>query len=636
MSIDDMDGEIPDIINEINDRIFLPGLQREFVWDPSQIENFFDSLIREYPVGIITIWKTQSSSIENYTTYNFLESYVASDHYPPKKVQQRFEQYNDEAEVESAEFLIIDGQQRLNSIYIGVCGKITEYTGGAGRKSSEAKNWESKKLSINLFGHPSHEGNEIAGDYQFEFRSTGDLGGEDNSGYEQNDGEHRLWVPVEEFWSGNHDNGYPVDSENLKDEIIDPSISRAPITNEATEDHELDYIAETVGRNLINSILDAELNTKNVKKDRSEIPEIFQRLNKEGERAQRYQLFLSELMTRWPYLKESEKINPRKKIEKWVKRFKRDFPEYDEYIDRKLFIRYSLALINTDLTQSGLDRISSEDFDELRDKWTYTKPTTAIDGCEWFTESLRKSFKTIIDSGIRPGVLDKRPFFVLFGVFYYQNPNATVENNRNKIFQFISKLLLLDQSGYGALNYGKYRKYRRFLFDERSNEDYNKFPGDALLESHNLTLSESDVSSLVTDSRYNDQAGSPTFSNDDVTPILGLIEESYTTVENKDISDYEVDHIYPKSKKDQISESTTQNVDLNKVGNLQLLPQGTNKKKGSKLPAEWFDELQASTERETKKVNQYPDVKLKKENAAEFIEKRDEHIITYLTERYVN
>jgi len=38
--------KISNHIQDLNGRIFLPGLQREFVWDRDQIELLFDSLIR--------------------------------------------------------------------------------------------------------------------------------------------------------------------------------------------------------------------------------------------------------------------------------------------------------------------------------------------------------------------------------------------------------------------------------------------------------------------------------------------------------------------------------------------------------------------------------------------------------------
>lgn len=43
-----MSETIEDLLADVNSDVFLPGLQREFVWSPSQIEMLFDSLIERY------------------------------------------------------------------------------------------------------------------------------------------------------------------------------------------------------------------------------------------------------------------------------------------------------------------------------------------------------------------------------------------------------------------------------------------------------------------------------------------------------------------------------------------------------------------------------------------------------------
>jgi len=66
-----MSRQVSDYLSEINDHIFLPGLQREFVWNPRQIEELFDSLIRDYPIGAITEWRVRAANISDYNSYNF-------------------------------------------------------------------------------------------------------------------------------------------------------------------------------------------------------------------------------------------------------------------------------------------------------------------------------------------------------------------------------------------------------------------------------------------------------------------------------------------------------------------------------------------------------------------------------------
>ena len=40
----------------------LPAIQREFVWDPDQIRQLVDSLMRGYPIGSFLFWKVDAAN----------------------------------------------------------------------------------------------------------------------------------------------------------------------------------------------------------------------------------------------------------------------------------------------------------------------------------------------------------------------------------------------------------------------------------------------------------------------------------------------------------------------------------------------------------------------------------------------
>lgn len=103
-------------IRNIDDRTFLlPAIQRNFVWSPQQICVLFDSLMREYPINTFMMWDVTSPEIKNkYRFYSFLTDYC-----------QRFKESNDYVPTQGdfKDFkAVIDGQQRLTSIYIGLKG----------------------------------------------------------------------------------------------------------------------------------------------------------------------------------------------------------------------------------------------------------------------------------------------------------------------------------------------------------------------------------------------------------------------------------------------------------------------------------------------------------------------------------
>src|SRR5216683_2859676 len=89
---------------------WLPNIQRPFVWSEDQICRLFDSILREYPISTLLVWKTNSTIRRRRFIDSWKESLRLSDFY----VVQNDTKKN----------LILDGQQRLQSLYIGLCGSF--------------------------------------------------------------------------------------------------------------------------------------------------------------------------------------------------------------------------------------------------------------------------------------------------------------------------------------------------------------------------------------------------------------------------------------------------------------------------------------------------------------------------------
>lgn len=87
---------------------WLPNIQRPFVWGEDQIERLFDSIMREYPISTLLVWKTKSSIRRRKFIDNYKESLKLTDFYVP--------------EDEKIKLLVLDGQQRLQSLFIGLKG----------------------------------------------------------------------------------------------------------------------------------------------------------------------------------------------------------------------------------------------------------------------------------------------------------------------------------------------------------------------------------------------------------------------------------------------------------------------------------------------------------------------------------
>ncbi|WP_436708091.1 DUF262 domain-containing protein [Lactiplantibacillus plantarum] len=103
------------IENIDQNKYLLPAIQRKFVWKPQQIELLFDSIMREYPINSLMMWEITSDKIkEDYKFYSFLRTF-----------KQRYGEMNEVLDTRGRTdlfYAVIDGQQRLNSLYIGIKG----------------------------------------------------------------------------------------------------------------------------------------------------------------------------------------------------------------------------------------------------------------------------------------------------------------------------------------------------------------------------------------------------------------------------------------------------------------------------------------------------------------------------------
>jgi uncharacterized protein with ParB-like and HNH nuclease domain len=68
---------------------WLPNIQRPFVWSEEQIYRLFDSIMREYPISTLLVWKTTSSIRRRKFIDNWKASLRLSDFYVPEDGSQK-------------------------------------------------------------------------------------------------------------------------------------------------------------------------------------------------------------------------------------------------------------------------------------------------------------------------------------------------------------------------------------------------------------------------------------------------------------------------------------------------------------------------------------------------------------------
>jgi hypothetical protein len=106
---------IKEAIKRIGEKkLYLPAIQRKFVWDALQIEQLFDSIMRDYPIGTFLFWMVEQAKQNDYSFYEFIRDFHARDncnntlaakpHLPNELIG------------------VLDGQQRLNSMFVALQG----------------------------------------------------------------------------------------------------------------------------------------------------------------------------------------------------------------------------------------------------------------------------------------------------------------------------------------------------------------------------------------------------------------------------------------------------------------------------------------------------------------------------------
>ena len=111
--------KISTILDKIDEnQLFVPAFQREYVWKRDDAKELIDSLIKEYPTGTMLLWETAKP--------------------PELKGPHKYD------EKQGAVRLLLDGQQRVTTLYMLIRGEVPPYY-----KAAEIMN-DTRGLYVNL------------------------------------------------------------------------------------------------------------------------------------------------------------------------------------------------------------------------------------------------------------------------------------------------------------------------------------------------------------------------------------------------------------------------------------------------------------------------------------------------------
>ncbi|GAA7833951.1 DUF262 domain-containing protein [Helicobacter pylori] len=369
------DKSIKNVVDGLNLRYFLPDIQREYVWlkkaDEKKIEQLFDSILRGYPIGSFLFWKLQKEDIAksddpdsdklNFQLYQFITNY---DERKPHNEKIGIEQI-----IRDELYIVLDGQQRLTSLYIGLKGTRTLKKKHA--KNDNPNNYEEKRLYLKH--QPNMDNPED--NYQFEFHAK----------TPENDKKH-FWfkmgdiLELKSVWDYAQDNGLKGNELTLLEEL-----------NKTFHDKQLISFFEEKEKNL-NKVLN-----------------IFIRVNSGGEKLSYSDLLMSILTA-------SFSSDIREKMNGLVDALKdKGFPN----VGRDQVLKTCLLLIGKDTTFELKD-FNKKNIKEIEENW------------EKITESIYNAANLLETFGYA-GYLGSAYILSSLAYFYFLNPKMDKNDEEQAI-----------------------------------------------------------------------------------------------------------------------------------------------------------------------------------------------------------
>jgi len=257
-------GEV--VLDYINRTTFLPAIQREYVWDTDGIEKLFDSIMGDYPISSFLFWKVREEKKDQWTAYKFFSDFNEED---PHNEEANFAGINKDI------YLVLDGQQRLTSLFIGLKGSYRYFY----------YNWKKTRLYLNLFKEPKRSDNPEELTYEFSFRESDQPS--------QKDSRPQYWYLV----------GDILDFETQR-------LAREDI-NKRLKDHPLKEIAIELVSDLHDKIFTQSLINFYEEKsdDYGKVVEVFIRANTGGKKLEYSDILLSTATAKWKTLNARDEIH---------------------------------------------------------------------------------------------------------------------------------------------------------------------------------------------------------------------------------------------------------------------------------------------------------------------------------------
>ncbi|MEB3767092.1 GmrSD restriction endonuclease domain-containing protein [Acinetobacter sp. MD2] len=531
-------GSINELLLKVQEnKYILPAIQREFVWKPDQICQLFDSIMQGYPFGTFLFWNIEKQNIDKYKFYKFMLNY-----------DEKYTQYCDYYEniPQEQHIAVLDGQQRITSLNIGLRGS---YTNRFGKETY---------LYLNVFGQPNTDDNTV---YDFKFLTNEEAQKKDKNNY---------WIKVGEMLNGESKNKSTKYLMQISREL---GIYLAKNFHEMSDDEQIKVLDEAES---LLSDLNVQINNytalsayteqeQNIEK----VLSIFIRMNSGGTPLSYSDLLLSFTVTQWT------KLNAREEINELLENIREDS---GFKFEKDLILRAGLMLGEVGNLSFKLSNFSKENIVFMEENWDDVKESFLM------TTQMLKEFGVdnqllIHDVAILPIV-----YYIFRKILV--SPDGTKYRISPMDKTAMKNLLLISllKKGTWTSNLESLLVHIRKAISEDLSVYFVENIKQAMADKDkSLVFNEEDVKSLC-DLRYG--------IDKEIKALLLLVFPDTRLMETH------IDHIYPKSiftptkmKRLNIQNDSTNKLQVlaNTVANLQLIPGSVNVDKKAIQPAVWLN-----------------------------------------------
>jgi uncharacterized protein with ParB-like and HNH nuclease domain len=589
------------VIEDLNYSYLIPAIQREFVWEKSQILDLFDSVLRDYPIGSFLFWRVGGEYAQERIKYKFVKNYIEDPIHPESLTDVNYHntRYRDEFESPPNRVnLVLDGQQRLTSFYIGLEGTFTTKKAYKRRKSLDS--WERKQLYLNILSPTNEE--KDGRRYEFEFKKP-----------EPSPGENEFWYRVGDIMDVN-------DATEEAEEIV----KKIEETDGINAEKARGVVYKNI-RDLYEGIREREVISyfEEQEEDQDKVLDIFIRANEGGTQLKKSDILLSIATAHWSGTEQEEEIVAREEIQSLVDKLNDHPARGGIEFDANFVLRSLLLAGDVPNLSFSLSNFNKETLSKMREAWTNPE----------FEKAIINTLDLLSSFGFTTSHIMSKNIYYPIVYYFYNNNNPQLSYSasqgkkvRKRMLYWVSSMVVTGDLTTGGTT--QTVQGLRNVIREASNKEFPISKMEEKLNDYNKSMGF-DEDSL--ERWFNDSSN----SNRVLQVVLSLLYFPNVANENYE---YELDHIFPKSKLDKEylideegmnrSEAERLNEFRDSLANLQLLRKGDNRKKSDKQPEEW---LKTRTD-EYKQRHYIPEEKesYKLENAESFFEKRKDLIISEL------